>query len=677
MDKKVVIPEYLLEGVRPLKNGFPKKLRLFVFDVETDRGNPYLLIVYDGVKPRYFRVDKKTIAETLFRYLVKRTSTNTTNVLLAHNLQFDLTAVFDIRRGVFGWLKPPLVHVPDSDTFLRETVRMDRPKPRNLVLPNPRSDPDETVLGHILGCVNIYPQSTWFAQIRLANGAYVKVIDSNNFIKGSLYDLSHELDFRYKKRKRPKFVQDGRRPRNRKEWKELYRYCGEEIKAEYELAEFILAMHKKYDVGITVSSASLASKVFRRHFLKTKIPQIPLHIKPLVEASIHGGRSDVFIQTPSVVPSVRMYDVNSFYPWAMANLPPITKGKWVEVSEFCEEREGFYWITGYVKPCRWPVIIRSYREFNYANDEHVDNVPISSYELREALRSREFILEKTKGYVWNSDNEAVNPFKDYIEEFYALKSQHGDFPAKQIMYKLLLNSLYGKTYQAIRQTSYEETSEWTWNPDTKTCSRNEIRYRAGGIYLPHVGAWITSLCRAKLHQLLHEYEAIDCATDSLKTIQKAKEGKKLGELKLEAEGLLLLIRPKLYVVFSKEVQQEVFDKHNGDLRNYLNQNPKDLDLKRGITKYALHGFWGDINTLLELYVQKENKYIVKHMTKIRESLKQRKQPRIMETRKRQMRVEWKKERQIMSCGLIKKEAMKQKELCNGSCIACAYNTRIF
>lgn len=309
-----MIPRWLLDGVKPLKNGFPNKYRLFVFDVETNHGNPYLLIVYDGVKPRYFRVNKKAIAETLFRYLLEHTSTNTNNVLFSHNLQFDLTAVFDIRRGMFVWLKPPLICVPDKDTFMYEETRMDKPKPNHLVLPNPRPYPREEVLGQILGFAKIYAQSTWFAQIRLRNGANVKVIDSNNFIKGSLYNLSRELDFKYKKRKRPRFVKEGRSPRNRKEWKELYRYCGEEIKAEYELAEFILEMHKEYDVGITISSAHFASKVFRKHFLRTPIPQVPLRIKPLVEASLHGGRAKVFIETPIVIPSVRMYDVNSFYP---------------------------------------------------------------------------------------------------------------------------------------------------------------------------------------------------------------------------------------------------------------------------------------------------------------------------------------------------------------------------
>jgi len=64
------------------------------------------------------------------------------------------------------------------------------------------------------------------------------------------------------------------------------------------------------------------------------------------------------------------------------------------------------------------------------------------------------------------------------------------------------------------------------------------------------------------------------------------------------------------------------------------------------------------------------------MNKIKESLKQRKQPRVMETRNRRIRVDWKKETHIMPCGFAKREAMSQKELCNEKCGLYAYNTRL-
>jgi hypothetical protein len=147
------------------------------------------------------------------------------------------------------------------------------------------------------------------------------VVDSNYFIGGSLYDLSRNLGFNYKKRERPPFVEEGRAPKNREELKTLYRYCGEEIKAEHGLAKYILSIHKNYDIAYSVSQAQLASKIFRKHFMKELITQIHPEVRRIAEQTIHGGRANTFVETPIVIPNIKMYDYNSFYPYAMTKLP--------------------------------------------------------------------------------------------------------------------------------------------------------------------------------------------------------------------------------------------------------------------------------------------------------------------------------------------------------------------
>jgi hypothetical protein len=332
-------------------------------------------------------------------------------------------------------------------------------------------------------------------------------------------------------------------------------------------------MHKRYDTAVSVSASHFASKVFKKHFLKTKIPQVPSWVRWLAEQSIHGGGASTFVDGIAVIPNVNYYDYNSFYPWAMANLPPLTDGRWQKVNDFADEFEGFYQVNGYVHKCRYPLILKNAGNFEFANDEYVKHAPVVSYELREALKHEEIDLAKLKGYIWVPSKNAENPFKDYVEEFYRLKRETPEDDPRRETYKLLLNSLYGKTYQAIRLTDYKEEPELVWNPKLNRCVKNRILYRAGGIYLPHVGSWITSMCRAKLHEDLHRYEAIDCATDSFKTKRNdIPTGSGLGELKHEHHGLLLLIRPKLYVMFSEEIQKEVMGEFGGDLRGWLKKN---------------------------------------------------------------------------------------------------------
>lgn len=635
MNKKIFLPYWLWVGVKPLKNSFPKRYKLIVFDTETESattGKPYLLVFYDGEKPKYVKVKPETIADEFFSYLISRCPQRCSNILFAHNLPFDLTAVLTSKEiEAFVWQKPP-------------------------------------TLIHPFGKITVYPQKTWFAQIELKNGAYVKVVDSANFIKGSLFNLSRILNLEHKKRQRPDFVKEGRKPKNETEWRELLRYCCDEIKAEYDLAKFILSMHREYNVGFCVSIPGLAAKVFRKHFLKKVIPQVAPWIRKLVELSIHGGRTSCFTPAPVVIPNVKMYDYNSFYPWAMANLPPLTEGKWLRVNDFVDEHEGFYLIYGFVRKCKYPIILKHAWDFKFANGERIRKVPISSYELREALRAKEFEPEKITGYIWIPSKDAVNPFRDYVDEFYKAKSETSKEDPLYLTNKILLNSLYGKTCQALRLTDYEEEPDWVWNERSRRCVKTFISHRAGGLYLPHVGGWTTAMCRAKLHEDLHKHEAIDCATDSFKTFDEIKPGKGLGELKQVAKGLLLMVRPKMYIMFSDEVQNEVLEV--GDLRRYLDKNLGFLEIGKDIMKCAQHGFQGSPFDLLKLYRDKSNEYPTKHMTKIKESIRQRKQPRVMETQKRKLKINW--ENEVGLCGLKKKDAIKEKELCCLNCFNCAY-----
>ena len=647
MDKEVKLPIYLLEGVKPLRNSFPKNVNLIVFDTETEDGIPYLLIFYDGIKPTYIRETKETVLDQFMNYLSERCVNHKTNLLFAHNLQFDLTAVLcEDETKLFQYLNPPKLEHP-LGTFTK-----------------------------------IYSQKVWFTRLKLKNGAIVKIIDTGSFLRGRLYELSRKLNLEHKKELRPEFVEEGKKPKTRSDWQNLYRYCRAEIFATYDLAQHILDMHRHYNTAISISASQFASRVFKKHFLKAKIPQVPSWVRWLAEQSIHGGRASTFVDGIAVILNVNYYDYNSFYPWAMSNLPPLTDGKWLRGNDFVDEYEGFYQIDGYVQKCRYPVILKNAGNFEYANDEYVKRAPVVSYELREVLKHDEIDLSKIKGYIWVPSENAEDPFKDYVEEFHRLKQETPNNDPRYETYKLLLNSLYGKTYQAIRQTDYDEEVELIWNPKLNRCIKNRILYRAGGIYLPHVGSWITSKCRAKLHDDLHRYDAIDCATDSFKTKRNdIPTGSGLGELKHKHCGLLLIIRPKLYVMFSKEIQKEVMGEFGGDLRGWMRKNlnlieerlkANPQDLWNFFPKHALHGSQGlSVIELLKLYRDKSNEYLTRHMTKTREAIRQGKKPRIMETRPRRLAVNW--ENEIMPCELALKDAQKQKELCVAPrCYECAY-----
>jgi hypothetical protein len=336
-----------------------------------------------------------------------------------------------------------------------------------------------------------------------------------------------------------------------------------------------------------------------------------------------------------------MYDYNSFYPYSMANLPGLTKGEWKPVDGFDPDHEGFYYISGYVKQCPYPIIIKSTSKMDYANDEQISNVPISSCELKEALSCNELELSKVFGYIWVPHAESKNPFKPYVEHFYAQKEKYPKNSPLNTQAKLALNSLYGKTYQALLDPESENLEDFKVLPNHRVAKIDKW-YRAGGLYLPHVGAWITSQGRAMLHRDLHRYSGIDCATDSFKTTMSVPTGTELGALKKEVEGLLLLLRPKVYVMFSPKWQNEILQ--CGNLPAYLAKEMPKMKVGKdeAIIKFALHGFQGNVHTLLEMIAENKFTYEARHMVKIGEAIRQHKQPRVMELQKRTLNVDWQK-----------------------------------
>lgn len=609
MDKNVSLPLYLRERINPLKQGYPQRVKALVFDTETEDGTPYLLTFYDGYKVKFLHVDENLIAEEFFKYLLEHcTSKKHSYILYCHNLAFDISAVFDSHRELFN-LKTAWFILKDKES--KKTIAE----------------------------AKLFTNKIWFVQIKLYNGVNIKVVDTASYLKGSLYQLSRTLNFKYTKRERPFFVEQGKKPKNHEEWHDLYRYCHSEILAQYELAQYILDIHVKYDVPFTVSIAQLASKIFRKHFLKEPISQIPDNIRILAEKTIHGGRAEVFVHVPCLIPNVSMYDYNSFYPFSMANLPPFTRGEWRKVDSFDNEHEGFYQISGYVKPCTYPIIIKSLSQMNYAKNEFVKDIPISSYELREALETGELDLTKIQGHAWIPHTEAINPFKAYVEHFYQEKENQEKGSPLYVQAKLLLNSLYGKCYQTLIDPKSENREDYRVIPEQRGIRKIEKLYKAGGMYLPHVGSWITSQTRAILHRDLHLFQGLDCATDSFKTSQDLPVSQKLGLLKKECEGFLVLLRPKLYVMFSKDRQKEILQ--YGDFVKYLQVERRSFR-SEDFVKYALHGFQRNVDTLLQMIEENRHEYYSRHMTTIREALRQHKQPRLMITQKRGLNMNWQK-----------------------------------
>lgn len=754
MNKLVYVPFWMRESVDPLVRGFPKNINIIVFDCETDEGIPYLITFYDGNEVTYkwinrnekikidltrdwrkirgtkkgeiVKTDKTEYINTskaieiFIEYLKTHIKKKGVNVIWAHNLEFDIGAIMD--------------------EILLQLYEYNHNEPAKWTKVDDNGDTFQ---------IELKGRQQMWGKIRLGNidkkkTHFILLTDTYNFIPGSLYKISRDLNLTHSKPARPQHINEGRRPKNKLEREATQRYCRPEILATYDLAQWIIDFHREYDVPISVSMAHLGSEILRKRFMIRPIQQVPqnnkklyiyqddkgffvyslepnlpkhtkvmttqkvynkdtddsdelivqkyilqLGVMRLAERCIHAGRSSTFVGKNVIMKNVNVYDYNSFYPWGMTQLPPLDKGTWEEVNEFVDEYEGFYEVTGTVKYCKYPIILPYPGKFKFAGefeDERIVRAPLTSYEVREALRAKELEIDKIRGYIWIPDEDATNPLKDYVEHFWNKRYESKDNPTKYVGYKLLMNALYGKMYATIPFPEYINDYDAIWNVNLGKSIPKIKRRKAGSCYLPHIASWILGLTKAKLHQDLHKYNCLTCSTDSIMTRQHIESSNKLGELKLVYHNnvplencLVLFLRPKLYAIFSSIVQKEVeeieellqLDPHSA-LRLWLKKALK-LKSNQPAIKCATHGFRGNWRNLLEMYMLKTNEYDYDHFIRIREGIVQSKKEQIRTVQRltAHVNVDW--DKPTFPCGLTKEQALKEKELCQfPQCRSCPH-----
>lgn len=61
-----------------------------------------------------------------------------------------------------------------------------------------------------------------------------------------------------------------------------------------------------------------------------EINGFPCHRAIELAFVIHSSAIRSIVPHPVIIPDVKMYDYSSFYPWVMAQMPPLTKGEWVK-----------------------------------------------------------------------------------------------------------------------------------------------------------------------------------------------------------------------------------------------------------------------------------------------------------------------------------------------------------
>lgn len=375
----------------------------------------------------------------------------------------------------------------------------------------------------------------------------------------------------------------------------------------YYAGKKIQEFHKLYDVPQCVSAPNMAAKIFRKHFLKERIPLPPRKIMYAALSSYHGGKNNITVK-PGFYP-ITSLDIKSAYPAQMIELPSFSV---IEAYKIIKGRGhpncllpklGVYRVSGEAKPCKWPVI------FNH-NFKPVQgsfkNIWITGAELNEALISKEIIVNDLEGYYYDTNMDfCESPFKAYVEDFFHRKETAED-EIYRTFFKIMINSLYGKFIQ--NKGAANLTTGLSYDLDNNSL-QIECELIAGGLFHPFIATSITGGTRADIHHLEHNYNSAHTSTDGIFSLNKFRYFKsdQIGSLSVEAKGTAAILRNKLYIIYGDKQTEKNFK--------------SSIYKGKFIDKYALHGFNGKVFDLEELIASGKRSYQYEKVNTLRESVR--------------------------------------------------------
>jgi hypothetical protein len=192
----------------------------------------------------------------------------------------------------------------------------------------------------------------------------------------------------------------------------------------------------KIDITSILSTSTLSLKIFRKHFLKVKIPILKGWTDSFIRKGYYGGSTDYY---KAYAKNLYYYDVNSLYPLAMKQDMPY------ELIKFHKDLSN-YDLNNFFGFCLAEIecpenIIRPlliYKDNGRAI--HLTGKWIGVYfsEELKAVSNHGYKIKLIEGYEFSK----VDLFSTYVEHFYD-KKKFSSTSAERLIAKMHLNQLYG------------------------------------------------------------------------------------------------------------------------------------------------------------------------------------------------------------------------------------------
>lgn len=315
---------------------------------------------------------------------------------------------------------------------------------------------------------------------------------------------------------------------------DLEKYCRRDVQI---LDKFLIEYFRITDelgikCGYTLGMNGL--KYFRK--LNPELELRQNKYNDIVRLAYYGGRVEIF-RHGRIKGIIVENDINSLYPSVMVgiNLPDWNNIKFTKnKNKLNYEGVSYCHVQSNLKVPLLPYRMRG-EVLIFPNGTFWGTW--THVELREFLKAGGKVLK----FVWTvySNSTISDIFNSYVKKLYDMRIKT-DKPYKKMIFKLMLNSLYGKFgYRGEREELVKYNEKTGIKPDENIILGKKRMYVLSkriiktGYQNPMIASYITARARIVLWKLLvkHENSLIYCDTDSLYTTEKiVKKTDKLGEL---------------------------------------------------------------------------------------------------------------------------------------------------
>lgn len=307
----------------------------------------------------------------------------------------------------------------------------------------------------------------------------------------------------------------------------LRTYCRRDTEIVHRFVTEMLGRYASMDLDVKATLPSMALQLFHKQFYRKPFTPLPPPITEWLRNGYYGGRVEVY-RFGEIPGPIRHYDVNSLFPSVMVSGTYPNPATYREVTEargprryaMNLDREGMADVTLHVPMMEYPPLpVRGGTDILYPWGElsGVWTYP----EIRQALADGATIETLRHAVEFQP---MPTPFKDYILFCYAQRIAAPKHSLDDVLWKLYMNSLYGKFGQRAGLEMIYDDRQITLK--TKPSAAANVVW----------AAYVTALARVRLLGFLRSTgECFYTDTDSLFTHAVLPTSPDLGALKLEGE----------------------------------------------------------------------------------------------------------------------------------------------